>query len=395
MKEIKAIYITFNGLADPLGQSQVLPYLQGLNSAGIKFYLVSLEKNIKEAEKLSEKLENLGISWYKLKYFRFYTLGMAFNVLQCFLLVFYLIVSKKIKIIHSRAYLPIFSVFFLKKIFGLKLIFDMRGFWPEELVDSKRIKDDSIYHKALKFLERKSILSSDYIVTLTPESKEIIESKYREKKLKVVWMPTCVNEEKFTPLKAEPLTGFDNKFIIVYAGSLWSFYDMPSQIDFFNILKTKIPNAHFLILGNNKPEELREIFKQKGVKEDDYTIISLKSEDVPKYLLGSNLGISFRYDFYSQKAAFPTKLAEYLISGLPVVINSNSDYIEKFVRSNKVGVVVNTFNKDSLATAADELLILIKDKDFKQRCIKTAQDYLGKHVCVDKYLDIYNELQKL
>jgi glycosyltransferase involved in cell wall biosynthesis len=387
-KQTKAIYITFNGITDPLGQSQVLPYLEGLSSSGVKFYLVSLEKNLKEAKKLSNHIADLGIIWYRLKYFRFYSLGMALNIIQCFLLVFYLTFFKKVKIIHARAYPPMFSVFLFKKVLKIKIIFDIRGFWPEELICSKRIKEGSIYYKMLKFLEKMSILSSDWVVTLTPESKEIIEEKFKIKN--VVWMPTCVDENKF---KNQEKVFFEGKFIIIYSGSLWSFYDMPSQIDFFNVLKTKITNSHFLILANNKPEKMYELLAQKGVNKEDYTVVSSKSEDVPKYLASSNLGLSFRYDFYCEKAAFPTKLAEYLISGLPVVINTQSDYIKKLINSNKIGVVLEAFNKNSYQEAVESLLILLKDGNLKERCRETARKYLGKNVCIDKYMDIYRELE--
>ena len=66
---------------DPLGQSQVLPYLEDLSKKGMKFYLISLEKarDKEEIKKLKIKLKNLEINWYKLKYFKCYSLGMAFN----------------------------------------------------------------------------------------------------------------------------------------------------------------------------------------------------------------------------------------------------------------------------------------------------------------------------
>ena len=388
--KINTIYITFDGITDPLGQSQVLPYLEGLSKNGIKFYLISLEKNLKATRKLSKNIENIGISWYRLKYFRFYFLGTFINIIQCFALVFYLLLFKKIKIIHSRSYAPLFSALPLKKLFNFKLIFDMRGFWPEGLVETKRIKKDSLYYKMLKFLERSGILFSDYIVVLTPEAKEIIESIYRDKKLKIIWMPTCVDCKKF--IGKDPIY-IKDKFVMVYSGSLWSHYDASAMIDFFKVLKSKIANAHFLILGNNDSEKLRSLFSQRDIDEKDYTIFTLKSEDVPRYLLGSNLGISFRYDRYSEKATFPTKLAEYFISGLPVVMNSESSYIKKFVDSNKIGVVLEKTDNDSCKKAAEELILLLRDGDLKKRCIKTAEKYLSNKICVDKYMDIYKELE--
>jgi glycosyltransferase involved in cell wall biosynthesis len=386
-EKINTIYITFNGITDPLGQSQVLPYLEDLSKNNIKFYLISLEKNLKKAKELSDDIEKLSISWYRLKYFKFHFLGMIINVIQCSLLSFYLLAVKKIKIVHARSYTPIFSVFLFKKIFNFKLIFDMRGFWPEELADSGRIKYNSIYYKILKFLERKSILASDYIVMLTPESKAIIEGAYAGKK--VAWMPTCVDKNRF---KNEEKISIEDKFVMVYSGSLWTFYDMPAMVDFFKVLKSKIANAHFLILGNNDSHKLHTVFLEKGIDKKDYTVMTVKSKDVPKYLSGSDLGISFIYDYYSKKAAFPTKLAEYFMSGLPVVANAQSKFIKELVEYNKVGVILEKFNDEYYQKAAKDLMLLLKDKDLKNRCTQVAEKYLDKNVCINKYLDIYREL---
>jgi len=386
-KKIKIIYITFNGLTDPLGQSQVLPYLEDLSKKGVEFYLISLEKNLKEAKKISKKIADMGIEWYRLKYFRFNIIGMIFNNFQCSLLALYLVALKGAKIIHARASQSMFAALLAKKLLKVKTIFDMRGFWPDELADSGVIKKDSIYYKILSFLDHKSILLSDYVIMLTPEAKEIIKKNYIGKK--VTWMPTCVDENRF---KDKEVISFNDRFTVVYLGSLWSYYDMPSMIDFFNVLKSKINNAHFLILGNNKTEKLYKLFSEKKVDKKDYTVMTLPSQDVPKYLAASDVAISFLYDSYSKKAAFPTKLAEYLISGLPLAINAQSDYIRTLVNSNSIGVVLEELNKESYEAAAEKLLLLLKDHDIKSRCKDIARTYLGKNICVNTYLDIYKEL---
>ena len=38
------LYLSYDGMTDPLGQSQVLPYIIGLTKAGYSFHLVSFEK---------------------------------------------------------------------------------------------------------------------------------------------------------------------------------------------------------------------------------------------------------------------------------------------------------------------------------------------------------------
>src|SRR5687767_8442080 len=45
MKPQKAVlYLSYDGLTDPLGQSQIIPYLAGLSDAGYTITIVSFEK---------------------------------------------------------------------------------------------------------------------------------------------------------------------------------------------------------------------------------------------------------------------------------------------------------------------------------------------------------------
>lgn len=389
-KKINYLYITFTGLADPLGRSQVLPYIDGLCKRGVTIFLISLEKEktSKKNSDLKKELKERGIIWYELKYFKLGFLGMIINILQSFLVSFIVIIFKNIKIIHTRAYPPTFSILLLKNIFGLKLIFDMRGFWPEELVDVGRIKNNAFIFNCLKFFEKISILSSDKIITLTPESREVIKTKYKTDC--VDWMPTCVDIDKFSTSER---ISFNNKFVLVYSGSLWSYYNMPAMVDFFIALKNKINNAHFLILGNNEPDGLNALFLEKGLVKDDYTILTLSSQDVPKYLNSCNLAISFIYDRYSKKASFPTKIAEYLASGLPVVINTQSRAISDLIISNKLGIVIKDLGVGVLEKAAEKIGAFVADSSIKKRCRQVAQKHLASSVCVDKYYKIYQELK--
>lgn len=40
----KVLYLSYDGLSNPLGQSQVLPFLKGLSQKGHQIYLISFEK---------------------------------------------------------------------------------------------------------------------------------------------------------------------------------------------------------------------------------------------------------------------------------------------------------------------------------------------------------------
>ncbi len=389
---MKVLYLTFDGITDPLGQSQVLPYVEGLAKQGVQFQLVSLEKNLKKAREFLPQIQNPNIHWYRLRYVKVRFLGAVINEAQVFFRVFFVLLSKSIDIFHCRSYLPLVPALVFQKFFGYKIIFDMRGFWPEGLVEVGRIKKDSAAFTVLKMLERWGVLCSDHIVVLTPEAQEMLVSQYPKKAGQITWMPTCVDEEKFGNV---PPISFAQKFVIVYSGSLWNYCDTPAMLDFFVAVKKMVPEAHFLLLGNNQPEKILPLFAERNISEKAYTVLTVPPSQVPAYLAGSQVGISFRKDFYSEKAAFPTKLAEYLMSGLPVVANTASPHITHLITSQKVGIIVEAFNSESFQKAATDLLALMKDPNLPKRCQETAKKYLENRVCINAYANIYHELQKL
>ena len=135
----KILYITYDGLTDPLGQSQILPYLEGLSLNGYQFTILSFEKKnrFKEGKDFIEKrCADSGISWVPL----------IFTVNPPLLSKFYdafrmrnkavaLHKQKGFDLVHCRSYIAADVGLYLKQKFGVKFFFDMRGFWADEKKD--------------------------------------------------------------------------------------------------------------------------------------------------------------------------------------------------------------------------------------------------------------------
>ena len=69
MKNI--LYLSYDGMTDPLGQSQVLPYLVGLSKKGFQFTLISFEKPdryFQEKSKIEALCIEHNIDWRPLLY---------------------------------------------------------------------------------------------------------------------------------------------------------------------------------------------------------------------------------------------------------------------------------------------------------------------------------------
>ena len=136
---MQILYITYDGLTDPLGQSQIIPYLSGLSNAGYKITILSCEKKDKfnkNHETIAAILEKHSISWHYVSYNKrppiaatlwdLYRLKKTANKLHK---------ENVFKIVHCRSYIASLIGFWLKTKFGIKFIFDMRGFYADERVD--------------------------------------------------------------------------------------------------------------------------------------------------------------------------------------------------------------------------------------------------------------------
>ena len=67
----KVLFISYDGMTDPLGQSQVLPYLLGLSKYGYKVFLLSCEKRepFEQGKEITNNLiKDSGIVWIPVYY---------------------------------------------------------------------------------------------------------------------------------------------------------------------------------------------------------------------------------------------------------------------------------------------------------------------------------------
>ena len=137
---MKLLYISYDGLLEPLGQSQVLRYMEKL-SLKHQIYLISYEKHDdwaqgKKRNSLKKEMETAGIHWMPLRYHK-HPSGFAttFDIFQGIMVGCWIAVRYRIQIVHARSYVPSVIALVLKKLFRLKFIFDMCGFWADERVD--------------------------------------------------------------------------------------------------------------------------------------------------------------------------------------------------------------------------------------------------------------------
>src|SRR5690349_20856012 len=105
----EVLYISYDGMTDPLGQSQVIPYLVELSKSGLHFHLVSFEKKLryeKEKQHIAALLNASGITWHPLPYTKSPpVLSTMYDLSEMKRIGKQLIRQHDIKVVHCRSYI--------------------------------------------------------------------------------------------------------------------------------------------------------------------------------------------------------------------------------------------------------------------------------------------------
>ena len=178
------LYISYDGMTDPLGQSQVIPYLSGLAKRGHRITVLSCEKRHHFAV-LRERCEAIfaesGIEWHHVPYGkRPPVLSTYIDLARMRRLGRRLFREGRFDIVHCRTILSTLIGHSLARRHGAKLIFDMRGFWADERVEGSLWNlSNPIYRGLYEYFKRKErrfFREADLVITLTHRAKEFIES---------------------------------------------------------------------------------------------------------------------------------------------------------------------------------------------------------------------------
>jgi len=403
------LYITFDGLLDPIPYSQVIPYLEGFASDGCGIHVLSFEKRGGEERKrevlqLRYRLEKKGIRWRHFAWHnRPYVLAQLFNLLQGFLTIFYLACRAKITVIHARSYPAGLLALTFKYLLGIKFLFDMRGFWADEKVDAGLWKRDGILYRLTKRIERRLVTGADRVVVLSNQARKLLPKlvgRDQEELPPVDVIPCCVQVERFTGVSQEDMQrrrqelGFPADAVVVaYLGSIGTFYKFEEALDFFKVWREFRTDVRLLIITPNPHDKVRQVLRRKALQEGDWRLIALRPEAVPAYLATAHVGLAFFSMTFSKEASSAVRVAEYLAAGMLMVVSDKAGDIPAIVEKEGVGVVITGYSKGEYARAVMRLEAFLPTLEKHQkRCRAVAREFFSQETGLERYRHIYQEL---
>ena len=246
-------------------------------------------------------------------------------------------------IVQTFTNLPAIFLFFVSRLLNIKMIRDQAEY-PEI--------HKSGYNRLSKYLYTNYYFKLfDGLAVINNALLDYFKDKIR-RNARLLKFPMIVDPERFENLEKK-----NGREYIAYCGDMRNNKDgIPLLIDAFKIVSEKFPDLLLYLIGNTEgiPEVI--VFKKQidnlGLSRKIIFTGRVNRMEMPDYLYNARFLVLARPKSKQSEGGFPTKLGEYLATGIPVVV-TNVGEISEFLIDGENAFVAEP---DNIQAFANKLL---------------------------------------
>jgi hypothetical protein len=188
----------------------------------------------------------------------------------------------------------------------------------------------ALEHRHCEREERRILLESDAVICVSQRLRDVMVGRFSltpDQAERVHVIPTLASRKEFAfdPGKRDRTRaelGLGGRFVVVYSGNLRARWQAPEKlVEAFVAIRSVRPAAFFLVLTQEADRRhLEPLLSRAALSGDDYRVLSCPHERVVDNLCAADLGLLLRERHPMNEVAAPGKFAEYVLSGLPIVM---------------------------------------------------------------------------
>lgn len=318
-------YLTRNALSEPILYSQVFPLLKTLEeSLIVNLYATDVIDACKPKEGDIRVRTIRRRQWYG-------------SIVELFLWNYYLLRNLKTgDLVMSRSYAPAMLVMPILLLKNCLFVFDTRGMWVEEYMFLNNLKEHNLRIVLLRRLERFLFKRADEIICLTKCMCNYIKKTYQLDEARIHYIPTTTELDRWN------ITRKDNRTLTIgFHGSFTNrWYDQELFVK--TIIKirryTTLPITIKIYTKDSENEVVR------WFPHDLHSLLSVlcvAPSEVAQTMSKIDLALFCVRPIKAKLGSMPTKLAEYLASGVPVLTNGGYGDINKLIDGRCIHNVSN------------------------------------------------------
>jgi len=301
----------------------------------------------------------------------------------CGFLIFLICFRYGIRIILGLGYKAGYLGLFARAVNrNLNIISDIQGVATHEYMYAHGLADPDCEALRMTAEEAHTLKNSDHLIFVSRAMQTYYQNLLGDSLSSSVIIPCAtrgefeINAVQRDALRAE--LGLEGRLVFCYAGSA-NAYQLPRQMgELFNAVRPHIPNVFFMIFTHNAPA-FEQVMHSLAIPENMYRIEFVSHEQIFEHIQACDIGLLFRDDSLVNRAASPTKFAEYLLCGLPVLTTEYVGDYSALVKEFSLGHMVDL---DNIGAANDSLLAFLEDvqanrADYAVRCTAFARHNLS------------------
>lgn len=385
---MNTVHVTYDGALDPLGASQVVPYLVGLARWGVRPTVLSFEKPERWAdraarERLAGLLEAAGVAWRPLSYHRRPRLAAtAWDLASGAWAIRKAVRDTQAVLVHCRGDVAMAMARLACRGLPVRLVYEARGLFRDERVEVGSWRPGSLTDRLVLAFERGNLHAAHGLLcVMASAGLEALRAR-RDPLPPFRHLPNSVDTQAFHP--RPPAREAD--FGLVYHGSLGGWYPTAEIVALGRIASRVVPGrVLFLTL---QPE----LARAAGADGSWAEVASAATQDVPAWLARARASFFLIQPSPAKRASSPTKFAEALACGLPVLANGASGDLDRILEAEGVGALVADLTPASYEAAARRLTGVLADPRSPARCRSLAEQRYSLAAAVSAYHDLYREL---
>ena len=304
--------------------------------------------------------------------------------------------------VHCRSYISSEFGLRLKRKYGVPFLFDMRGFWADEKVDGGQWNLSNPLFRRIyrhyKQMEKEFLLNADAIISLTAAARDEIHRQTIYSKISIDVVPCCADLAHFDFHKNNPevieqlrreLNIPNGKKLLTYLGSVGGWYMTKEMFSFFSQAIKTHNDYLLLILTKDEPSHILTEAATMGISPEMIRVTYAPRHKLPDYMSLSTCSIFFIRPTYSKMASSPTKHAELMGMGIPVICNELGD-TGRIINETNTGLIVERFDAEAYQQVIDQMPQL---ESINPETIRNAAfRYFDLMSGIAQYRDVYERI---
>lgn len=398
------LYVSHTGMTEPLGHSQVIPYVEGLARAGFSMEIVGFEPEratVDEIRTVEERLRAAGVGyfWSRRSASHAFSVEMAEATRALTRLLARALVRRP-RIVHARSYLPAAVAHLAASLSpGTRFLFDVRGLLGEEYVDAGHWSTESYRYKLLKRVEKRLFSHADSVVVLTERHRRYLYEEARlvarETPIKVI--PTCVDVAHTSLLLPRGARGGATSSVLAIAScSSTPARSAPGTARRKWSASTPRCDAGgrptSCFTRTRPPIASTPQSRESASRVRKWRFGALMPSDMPAALAAADAAVSFIAPCFSKLGSAPTKTAEYLAIGLPTVLNRGIGDSDQLIDEVPAVIDAGGLAQGELEQAAERLaaadMSALRDSARRAAVDRFAIETVG----LPRYIELYEGL---